>query len=72
MSVAARVSESTVLNLLTRDGAITANFFAVLTAPQYARLFECIQEHSESRLELKERIAMLANEWGLDAMVDDG
>jgi hypothetical protein len=72
MSVAAKASESTALNLLTREGAVSATFSAMLTTPQYAKLFGCIQEHSESRLELKERIAMLANEWGIDAMVRDG
>ena len=65
-------SGSTVLNLLTKDGAISVVFPAFLTEEQYAKLFESIREYSDSRLELKVHIAMLANEWGLDASFEDG
>ena len=64
-------SGTTTLNLLTRDGAVTVTFSTHLTGEQYTRLFDAIRDHSESGVELKERIAMLTNEWGLDARVDD-
>ena len=63
---------STVLNLLTRDGATTVVFPAFLTEEQYAKLFESIHDYSDSRFELKHHIAMLATEWGLDASFKDG
>jgi hypothetical protein len=64
-------SGATTLNLLTRDGAVTVTFSTHLTGEQYTKLFDSIRDFSESRSELKERIAMLANEWGLDALADD-
>ena len=72
MQAATNVRESTTLNLLTRDGAVTATFSATLTTSQYETLFESIHDYSDSAIELKERIATLANEWGIDASVDDG
>ena len=63
---------STVLNLLTGEGALSVVFPAFLTGEQYARLFESIHDYSDSRFELKHHIAMLANEWGLDASFEDG
>lgn len=63
---------STTLSLLTRDGAVTVTFQGYLTSAQYAKLFESIQQYSDSAIELKERIAMLANEWGLEATVENG
>jgi|GEM_PF-4442312 hypothetical protein len=67
-----RTGGSTVLNFLTRDGAISVVFPAFLAREQYDNLFECIREHSDSRFELREHIAMLASEWGLEASFEDG
>jgi len=64
-------SSSTTLNLLTRDGAVTVTFSTHLTGEQYTKLFDSIRDYSESGFELKERISMLANEWGVDALVDN-
>ena len=64
--------ESTVFNFLTRDGAISATFPAKLTAPQYEKLLESIRDHSDSAVELRERIAALASEWEIEATVEDG
>lgn len=63
---------STILNLLTRDGAVTVTFEGYLTGEQYAKLYDCIRDYSETRQELTERIAMVANEWGIKAIVDAG
>jgi hypothetical protein len=65
-------TDTTTLNLLTRDGAVTVAFAAYLTGAQYMKLFESIRDYSDSGTELRERVAMLANEWGIDATVDDG
>ena len=62
---------STVLNLLTSDGAISVVFPAFLTGEQYATLFESIREYSDSRFQLRERIAVLAEEWGMEASFED-
>ena len=45
---------STTLNLLTRDGAVTVTFPGYLTGEQYAKLYDCIRDHSETRQELTE------------------
>lgn len=63
--------QSTTLNLLTRDGAVTVTYEAELSEPQYAKLYECVQE-AQTRQELKECIAMAANEWGIKAIIDEG
>ena len=68
----ARTGGSTVLNLLTRDGAMSVVFPAFLTGEQYTKLFESVREYSDSRFELKVHIALLANEWGLDASFEEG
>ena len=62
----------TTLNLLTRDGAITVTFEGYLTSAQYAKLYDCIRDYSETRQQLTERLAMVASEWGMKAIVDDG
>ena len=67
-----RTGGSTVLNLLTDDGAMSVVFPAFLTGEQYEMLFEAIREHADSRFGLREHIAMLAKDWGLDASFEDG
>jgi hypothetical protein len=57
---------------LTSEGTISVVFPAFLAREQYDKLFESIREHSDSRFELREHIAMLANEWGLEASFEDG
>lgn len=58
------------LNLLARDGAVSVTFSASLTTEQHAKLYDCIHE-CDTQLELRECIAMVANEWGIEAIVDD-
>ena len=63
---------NTTLNLLTRDGAVAVAFPGYLTGEQYGKLYDCIRDYSETRQELTERIAMVANEWGVTAIIDEG
>ena len=63
---------STTLNLLTRDGAVTVTFPGYLTGDQYCKLYDCIRDYSETRQELTERIAMVAKEWEVTAIIDEG
>jgi hypothetical protein len=63
--------ESTTLNLLTREGAISFTFSARLTAEQYARLYDSVHD-CDTRKELRECIATVANEWGIEVVVDEG
>jgi hypothetical protein len=72
MILQALSTSTTTLNLLTRDGAVTVTLSALLSGEQYAKLFESIRDYSDSRFELREHIAMLGNEWGLDASFEDG
>ena len=60
----------TSLKLLARDGAVSVAFSAKLTEEQYDTLFERVNECG-TRQELREHIAMLANEWGIKTIVDD-
>lgn len=62
-------SESTTLNLLTRDGAVSATFAAQLTEDQYARLLAYVHD-AQTRQELTESILVAANEWGLMAIIE--
>ncbi len=62
---------STTLNLLTRDGAISVTFPGYLTGEQYAKLYECVVE-CDTKQALRECIAMVANEWGIEAIIDNG
>jgi hypothetical protein len=61
----------TSFQLLTRDGAVSVSFSTKLSASQYDTLYECVSDCG-TRGELREHIAMLANEWGITAIVDDG
>jgi hypothetical protein len=64
-------AKSTTLNLLTRDGSVTVTFPMELTEEQYAKLYALVVD-AQTREELKDRIAMVANEWGVNAIVVDG
>jgi hypothetical protein len=56
---------------LTREGAISFAFSARLTAEQYARLYDSVHD-CDTRKELRECIAIVANEWGIEVVVDEG
>ncbi|MBC7855799.1 MAG: hypothetical protein IAF94_20420 [Pirellulaceae bacterium] len=62
--------ESTSLNLLTRDGAVAVSFPVRLTGKQYAKLHDCLHECGTKQA-LRECIAMVAKEWGIEAIIDD-
>jgi hypothetical protein len=61
----------TTLHLLARDGAVAITFSTKLTAEQYDTLYAFVMD-THTRQELRERIAMAANDWGIPAIVDDG
>ena len=65
------MQETTTLNLLTREGAVTVTYAAKLTEAQYARLHECVIE-CDTKQQLRDLIAIVANEWGVKAIIDDG
>jgi hypothetical protein len=50
--------------------AIAIAFQALLTADQYARLYDCIR-NAETRDELRECISQVASEWGIQVAVSD-
>jgi hypothetical protein len=64
------MQDQTTLNLLASDGAVAVTFAARLTADQYARLYQCIGD-AETVEMLRDRLAMVANEWGMAAIIDD-
>jgi hypothetical protein len=64
-------SPQTTLNLLTREGAVTVTFPVELTEDQYAKLYAFVVD-AQTRQELKDCLAMVANEWGIKAVIDDG
>jgi hypothetical protein len=66
-----RQQEGTTLNLLTREGAVTVSYPVELTEEQYAKLYECVSE-CDTKQELRECIAMIANEWGIEPIIDEG
>lgn len=59
----------TTLNFLTRDGAISVTFSAVLTPTQYDELFLRIPA-AESPEELRNLLDELQEKWGLLVLVD--
>ena len=65
------IAETTTLNLLTRDGAVTVTFSAELTEEQYAKLYSFVVD-AQTRQELKDCLVMVASKWGIVAVIDDG
>jgi hypothetical protein len=59
------------LNLLTREGAVAVTFATRLSDKQYAKLYDKVRG-CETRQELRDSIVMVANEWGVKAIVDEG
>ena len=62
---------TTTLNLLTRDGAITATFSPGLTSEQYDRLLQEVGS-GDTRQKLTDLLAGLAETWRCTVVVDDG
>jgi hypothetical protein len=60
---------TTMLHLLTRDGAITATFTPSLTPEQYDCLLQEINT-GDTRQKLTELLSTLARTWGCDVVVD--
>lgn len=61
----------TAISLLTREGAVTVRFDAMLTLEQYIQLHEAVRG-AETKEELKERIELTASVWLIAVEVDDG
>ena len=56
-------AESTILNLLTRDGAISVEFRPPLDTHHYAELFDIAQDF-DSEAVLRDIVTAAAKRWG--------
>jgi hypothetical protein len=62
-------TQSTILHLLTRDGAITATFAPHLTNDQYDLLLQEVNS-GDTREKLAEILGNLARTWGCEVVID--
>jgi hypothetical protein len=60
---------TTILHLLTRDGAVTATFTPPLNSEQYDRLLAEV-DAGDTREKLTELLSSLARSWGCGVVVD--
>jgi hypothetical protein len=62
--------QSTSINLLTRDGALSATFTPALTSSQYDQLLHEVENDGDTFDELKEVLQKLAGQWKCKVAVD--
>jgi hypothetical protein len=65
------LAQSTRLNFLADDGAVTVTFTPAIDGDQYLELFRIATGDFESCKELSNRLKIKANEWGVLCHVDD-
>jgi len=58
-----QVADSTILNLLTRDGAVSVEFFPPLDQQHYAELFDIAQDFDSEAI-IREMVTAAAKRWG--------
>jgi hypothetical protein len=62
--------QSTTLNFLANDGAVTVSFTPALDVDQYTELYGIATGDFGTSRELCDRIKIKANEWGVHCNVD--
>jgi hypothetical protein len=62
--------QSTSINLLTRDGALSVTFAPALTSHQYDQLLREIKNDGDTRAELAILLKSLGREWNCRVTVD--
>jgi hypothetical protein len=65
------LTQSTRLSFLANDGAITVTFTPAISGEQYIEVFGIATGDFGSCLELRNRLKIKANEWGVLCHVDD-
>ena len=62
--------QSTSINLLTRDGALSVTFAPALTSPQYDQLLHELKSDGDTRAELTTLLHSLGRQWDCIVTVD--
>ena len=62
--------QSTSINLLTRDGALSVTFAPALTSPQYDQLLREIENDGTTKADLTALLHSLATLWRCQVQID--